>query len=111
LWKIKDFLETWLSTKMDSEKYPIVPEVAKFALHVPYSYDIVYEVWLEWNQDIESTKEAFKLSGFLAARNAYIYPWDITKEYMMRVFNSDGVNKITKDDLKGIKLRNICVKK
>lgn len=47
------------------DKYPIIKEVSKIACHVPYDYDTVYEVWINWNKDIEATKSAFDISKIM----------------------------------------------
>lgn len=72
----------WLTSKLlepteFEHEYPLIKEVADIAAHVPYHYDTVYKVWLEWDQDIEVTKHVFRISGRLS-----VHPLEITKDWM-----------------------------
>jgi hypothetical protein len=54
-------------------EYPLIKEVADIAAHVPYHYDTVYKVWLEWGRDLEATNNVFLISAGMS-----LHPLDVT---------------------------------
>jgi len=73
--ELKEFFKSPMP--FTAHAYPFLKDVADIAAHVPYNYDTVYKVWLEWDNDIEVTKSIFMMS-----LGSSVNPLDITKDRM-----------------------------